>query len=246
MKKKVILLLLLLMLLLKLIEEVRMKSLFVQVFTVMAAAVLLPTVAVQAQGAYSRGNTWDLYIGPQYVMGETLRFDGGARAEIDDSASLLFGFGYHPNKALSFDFMFSSASADYVGIAKNAIGEERRFTSDMDSSSFSIGATYYLLPGRFTPFVSALIGYTYIDSGIENGEYYESCWWDPWYGYYCSPYADTYSSSDFSYGGAVGVRYDFPSHFFLKATAGITDVDLDVSGSSTFTYYNLLAGISFE
>jgi hypothetical protein len=142
--------------------------------------------------------------------------------------------------------MFSAASVNYVGIAKNAVGDERRFTSDMDSSSFGVGITYYLLPGRFTPFVSALIGYTTIDSGIENGEYYESCWWDPWYGYYCAPYADTYSSSDFSYGGAVGLRYDFPSHFFLKATAGMTDIDMDVSGSSVFTYCNLLAGISFE
>lgn len=214
--------------------------------SIIISALLMAAVSVSAQESFSRAQSWDFYIGPQYVSGETLHFDGGARAEVDDSAALLFGFGYHPNRALSFDFMFSSTSADYVGIGRNAAGDERRFTSDMNSSSFSIGTTYYLLPGRLTPFITALVGYTYVDSGIENGEYYESCWWDPWYGYYCQPYADTYSSSEFSYGGAVGLRYDFPSHFFLKAAAGMTDIDLNTKGSSTFTYYNLLAGFSFN
>jgi hypothetical protein len=223
-----------------------MKMKLVKLTVAMTAVMLGWSAAASAQGSFSRAGSWDLYIGPQYVESETLHFDGGARAELEDSASLLFGFGYHPNRALCFDFMFSSASADYVGIARNAAGDERRFVSDMTSSSFSLGATYYILPTKLTPFVSAIIGYTYIDSGVENGEYYDSCWWDPWYGYYCSPYADTYSSSDFSYGGAVGLRYDFDNHFFLKGTVGVTDVDMNTTGSSTFTYYNLVAGFNFE
>jgi hypothetical protein len=223
-----------------------MKMKLVKLTVAMTAVMLGWSAAASAQGTFSRAGSWDLYIGPQYVESKTLHFDGGARAELEDSASLLFGFGYHPNRALCFDFMFSSASADYVGIARNAAGDERRFVSDMTSSSFSLGATYYILPTKLTPFVSAIIGYTYIDSGVENGEYYDSCWWDPWYGYYCSPYADTYSSSDFSYGGAVGLRYDFDNHFFLKGTVGVTDVDMNTTGSSTFTYYNLVAGFNFE
>ena len=223
-----------------------MKMKLVKLTVAMTAVMLGWSAAASAQGSFSRAGSWDLYIGPQYVESKTLHFDGGARAELEDSASLLFGFGYHPNRALCFDFMFSSASADYVGIARNAAGDERRFVSDMTSSSFSLGATYYILPTKLTPFVSAIIGYTYIDSGVENGEYYDSCWWDPWYGYYCSPYADTYSSSDFSYGGAVGLRYDFDNHFFLKGTVGVTDVDMNTTGSSTFTYYNLVAGFNFE
>jgi hypothetical protein len=223
-----------------------MKMKLVKLTMAMTAVMLGWSAAASAQGSFSRAGSWDLYIGPQYVESKTLHFDGGARAELEDSASLLFGFGYHPNRALCFDFMFSSASADYVGIARNAAGDERRFVSDMTSSSFSLGATYYILPTKLTPFVSAIIGYTYIDSGVENGEYYDSCWWDPWYGYYCSPYADTYSSSDFSYGGAVGLRYDFDNHFFLKGTVGVTDVDMNTTGSSTFTYYNLVAGFNFE
>jgi hypothetical protein len=223
-----------------------MKSRVSGLVAVVSVIMLASVVMAQAQSSFSRARSWDLYIGPQYIAGETLHFDGGARAEIEDTASLMFGFGYHPNKALSFDFIFSSSSADYVGVGRNAAGEERRFTEDMYSSSFSLGATYYLLPGHFTPFISALIGFTYVDSGVENGEYYDSCWWDPWYGHYCSPYADTYSSTDFSYGGAVGLRYDFDNHFFLKGSVGITDIDLNVTGSSTFTYYNLVAGFNFD
>jgi len=212
----------------------------------MTAVMLGWSAAASAQGTFSRAGSWDLYIGPQYVESKTLHFDGGARAELEDSASLLFGFGYHPNRALCFDFMFSSASADYVGIARNAAGDERRFVSDMTSSSFSLGATYYILPTKLTPFVSAIIGYTYIDSGVENGEYYDGCWWDPWYGYECYSYAKTYNSTKFNYGIQAGLRYDFTNHVFVRGSIGTNITDMDSSNTAAFTTGSLVVGFSFR
>ena len=222
-----------------------MKMFLGSVAGIWLAAVVTVSAQVSSE-SFTRAKSWDFYIGPQYLAGKTLDFDGGAQADIDDAASLVFGVGYHFNERFALDFMFSSASPNYVGTARNDAGETQRFVEDMYVSSFNLAGTYHFFTGRFTPYVSALVGFTYIDSGIETGEILEGCWWDPWYGYECYPYARTYTSNKFSYGGLAGVRYDFENQMFLKAAVGVTAIDLDTSNSATFTYGHLVVGFAFK
>ena len=194
----------------------------------------------------SRAQGWDFYIGPQYIDSQTLHFDGGAAADIESRASLLFGVGYHFDEHFALDFMFSSSSANYTGTARSDSGETQTFVADMYTSSFNLAATYYLLTGRFTPYLTGNVGFTYIDSGIPTGEVTEGCWWDPWYGYECYPYARTYNSNKFNYGLQAGLRYDFENHVFLKAGGGINTVDLDTRDTTTFVLYNVVVGFMFK
>ncbi len=88
----------------------------------------------------------------------------------------------------------------------------------MDTSTIGVNGVYYLLGGNFTPFISAGIGYTYIDTNIQTGPSSGSCWWDPWYGYVCTSYANTKTESDWSYNAGIGVRFDVNRAFSLQGS----------------------------
>ncbi len=195
----------------------------------------------------NRARTWEFYIGPQFIGGKTLKFDGGAEAHINDMASLLFGFGYNFDEHFALGATFSSTSANYKGtsVPENG-GDPETFASNMYTSSFNITATYNFVEGPFTPYVVANLGTTYIDSGIKTGKEHEGCWWDPWWGYICAPYASTYTANKLNYGAQLGVRYDFGNSVFLKAGIGLDYIDLDTHNGKDFTLYNFSVGFMFR
>lgn len=68
------------------------------------------------------------------------------------------------------------------------------------------------------PFVEDGIGWSYIDSNVASGPPQGICWWHPWWGYICELFVDTLSSTEFSYGGALGFRYELVGNSFVKAS----------------------------
>ncbi len=205
------------------------------------------SVNVQAQQrSDSRANKFDIFIGPQYIASQTISFDHSAKAELNSRASLLFGMGYNFNQHFAIDASFSASSGNYKGTSYNKLGEANTFTSDLHSSAFNMSATYNILPGNFTPFITGILGFTYIDTGVRNGSVSQGCWWDPWYGYQCTTYADTYSETKFNYGGMIGLRYDFPNSVFVKGGAGLNYLDISMADHTGFTFYNLMVGYSFR
>jgi opacity protein-like surface antigen len=77
---------------------------------------------------------------------------------------------------------------------------------------------YHFMTEQFTPFVQAGLGWSYIDSNIADGPPGAICWWDPWWGYICEGYQDTYNDTRFSYNVAVGVRYELDNSMFFRAS----------------------------
>ena len=82
----------------------------------------------------------------------------------------------------------------------------------------SIGATltFHLLEGPLTPFATASLGWTWIDTNIATGPPELGCWWDPWWGQICTPIVDTASDDSASYGIGLGVRWDFGPGAFAR------------------------------
>jgi hypothetical protein len=204
------------------------------------------TSLAQSSTAFSRANSWEFYIGPMFVNNKTLEFDGGASAEIEDRVAFYFGGGYNFNDHIAMELMLTSSSGNYTGTTVNDAGQSQKFVADMYSSIFNVALTYYVLPGRFTPFVSGNMGFNYIDSGVPTGEISEGCWWDPWYGYDCYSYARTYNSTKFNYGIQAGLRYDFPNHLFVRGSVGTSITDLDSRNTAAFTVGSLVMGFSFQ
>jgi hypothetical protein len=111
----------------------------------------------------------------------------------------------------------------------------------METSTFALTGTYYFLDKNFTPFISGSVGYTWVDTNIPTGPPMGNyCWWDPWYGYICTPYVPTKTQSDWTYGGGVGIRYDFNRRFSMQGSYNKSWMNLDnTSGSTDFDIWRL-------
>lgn len=194
----------------------------------------------------SRSEKWAFFLAPTFINSKSLQFDNGATADINERSSLGFGIGYNLNLNIELSLMFSTANGNYVGTRiEDGTNTPQRFTANMYTSSINFGFTYNILKGPFTPFISANLGTNFIDSGIPTGNISTGCWWDPWWGYTCYPIADTYSSTEFSYGAGAGLRYDFNRKLYVKG--GVTQNYLDISSTNTadFTSWQLIFGFMF-
>lgn len=212
-------------------------------------------MAAASLSAYEpeRAQRWEFYLGPQYIEGKNIDFGNDAEADINDMASLMFGFGYNFDNRFNLGMAFSSASANYRGSAVCAEGSsgctpgtKETFTSTMYSSALNVTGTYNFLEGNFTPFIQANLGMTYIDSGISTGQVVDGCYWLPWWGYVCSPYDLTYTGTRFNYGAQAGLRYDFSNGMFLRGGVGINYIDISHADNPAFTVYNFGVGFLFD
>ncbi len=193
----------------------------------------------------SRTEKWEFFFNPMFIDSNVIEFDGGAKADINSRSGIGFGFGYNVNEHIELSMLFSSSNTNYTGTKVTQDGVEEKFTENMYMSSFNLAATYNIIDGPLTPYISGFIGSAYVDSGVATGDLESICYWDPWWGYICSPHAETYTSTRLNYGGSVGVRYDFENMLFLKAGIGKNWIDFDGASSSNFTVYDLTIGATF-
>lgn len=182
------------------------------------------------------------------LQGDSYSSAEGSTAKTDNGVGYGFGFGYNVDENLELSGNFSWASVDYSAnnVSLNG-GASRSFRGEMDTSTISFNATYNILRKTFTPFVSVGVGSTYIDSNIPNGPPSSSCWYDPWYGYYCSSYVPTKHDTNFSYNVAGGLRWDVNESFFMKAA--VNELWMDGNGSigrPGFVSYSLDFGYMFN
>lgn len=110
--------------------------------------------------------------------------------------------------------------------------------------SHQLNATYNFSEKAFSPFVSAGIGWTKIDSGVPTGGADVGCWWDPWWGYICFADWKTYKASEFSYNLGVGVRWDINNAVFTKAAYSREFIKVD-NGTLNFDMAILEMGLMF-
>ena len=193
----------------------------------------------------SRNKKWEFFLVPQFTNSKVLQFTNGAEADINERSGLGFGFGYNLNQHIELSLLFSSSNGNYTGtrIADDGSNTPEKFTSNLYTSKLDFGFTYNLLKSAFTPYVSANIGPTYIDSGIPTGDTGTVCWWDPWWGYVCGPVALTYTTTKINYGAGVGLRYDFNRKVFIKGGVAKNYIDLGSSNRPDFTTYQFIFGI---
>jgi len=201
----------------------------------------------------SRAEKWAFFLAPQFTNSKVLQYDNGAEASINERSSLGFGFGYNLNTHIELGVLFSSSNSNYTGTRiidnnpedPNNPNGPQQFTSNLYTSSLNFNFTYNFLSTPFTPYISANIGSTYIDSGVPTGNLISGCWWDPWWGYVCAPRAQTYNSTELNYGAGLGLRYDFSRKLYIKAGVAKNYIDLGSSNTPDFTSYQFVFGFMF-
>lgn len=196
---------------------------------------------------HSRKETFNVSLVPTVTNSKVLQFQNGSEADINKRSGFGVAFGYNFDGHLELGMLFASSNSNYTGtrVLDDGNGTVERFTANMYTSTLNLDLTYYFMKSAFTPFVNGFMGSTYIDSGIPTGDIATGCWWDPWWGYICTPVAQTYTSNVFNYGFGGGVRYDFNRHVFVKAGASINTLDINNSSDTDFTTYTMAIGFKF-
>ena len=218
---------------------------------VMSLALSAVAGAADLKDSYrGRAGRYEVTLQPRYLDSKDVGFSGGSNIELDDDLGFGFGFGYNFTNKLALHLDWSWASMNYrANIASTDAGGNPTGTQTasgtLDTSTVAVNMTYYFLDGPVTPFVMGGIGWTFVDSNIPSGPPEGFCWWDPWYGYVCTSYQNTFTDDSISYNLGVGARWDMTPGFFLRGSVGWQWVDFDRAGTEAFVGGRLDIGFIF-
>jgi opacity protein-like surface antigen len=175
-----------------------------------------------------RSRTWEVDLGAHWMRSETIDFRGGSTLKLDNDTGFGFGFAYNFNSQFSLGASFEGFEPDYHATIASAdpSQEPDRFSGNVRLTTAMVDGTYYILPRSFTPYVSAGVGFTNVDTDIPRGPPLVGCWWDPWYGYVCDYFVRTKQEDEFSYRAEAGLRWDITPFFYVKGSYGRTWLDV--------------------
>ncbi len=212
----------------------------VRVALVALAALSFHSIGVAQSSSRARG--WEFGAEATYVLSKDIGFDGGTRLTMEDDigAALLFGYRFDPKLELQFsldwndvDFHGVLQSAQLPALTANVNGTMETFTP-------RINGTYNFLDSALTPFVTAGVGWSFIDTNIPTGQVQVGCWWDPWYGQICTPYQPTKNVDGFTYELGVGARWDVGESATFRAAYHKRWLDLShATGTPSFDRFEL-------
>jgi hypothetical protein len=190
------------------------------------ALTMLALGANNASAQSTRAGTWDFGIFAMDQSSETLSGEQGSTLDIAGRLGWGITALYNANDhlAVGIDFGWNRPNYEATRIVENPLGPNT-IGSKLDMFSYELKGVFHFIDGPLTPFVEASAGWTNMDSNIPDGPPTSGCWWDPWWGYVCDSFNSTYSKTRFSYGGAVGLRFDMPNGIGIKGSYGIKEID---------------------
>ena len=154
-----------------------------------------------------------------YAHAETIDFKGGAEANLKDNIGFGFAMAYNVNERVAARFDIDWVRQDYTGkrIIDDDPIEEQKIRSRLDTFRMSLGGDFYFMGEQnISPFISGSIGWEFLDTNIPIGPPNTACWWDPWWGYICQNYQNTYTDSNWFYGAGLGIRVAIGRNNFAR------------------------------
>lgn len=214
-----------------------------------AGIALMAPAAAQAAG---REGSWETTLGIVFQNSSDADFQGGTEAEFDSDTSFVFGLGYHYTDNLEFGGRLGIGTTDYaasIATDVNGDGDADGFADvrgDLEFTTLLLDATWNMMSGPFSPFVTGAIGWSWMDTNIATGPPQTGCWWDPWWGYVCTSFQDTKTLDGFSYQLGVGARHDFTDTVAVHGSYRINWIDFDkAKGTPDFDGFQLSLGWKF-
>ena len=198
----------------------------------------------------ARRGRYEITLQPRYVASKEIGANGGSKLEVDPAPGFGVGFGYNFTNKIALHLDGSWTRSDYKAkITTTDTGGISTVTTTvsgvLDTATVALNLSYYLLDGPLTPFFMGGVGWAFVDSNIPSGPPQGVCWWDPWYGYVCGYYQNTYTRDYFSYNLGIGARWDVVPDFFLRGSVGLQWVDLGRAGTTDFVGGRLDLGYMF-
>lgn len=187
-----------------------------------------------------RGKSWEVFLPLHYTQSKTIKGQGESSVDINDDYGFGFGLGYNFNDHFQLNGSITWSSRGYDATIVQTDGSTRRYNNNLDTSTLMLGGIYHFLNKNLTPFVSAGIGTTHLDTNIPSGLSSTACWYDPWYGYICDIYVPTKTENALSYNAAIGILFDINRQFGLRVAYSRMWVDLkNASHTPDFSTWKL-------
>ena len=203
-------------------------------------------LATTSAAAEERGEGSEFGVDLIYQLGQDIDFNGGSSASLDDDFGIVATFGYRFSSHLEIQAALDWQDTDYdVNLVTDPGGATVRGSGSLQAITPRVSVQYDFTPGGLSPFVSAGIGWSFIDTNIPQGRPENVCWWDPWWGYVCGTVQDSKSVDGFEYQLGAGLRWDFSPGYTLRFAYEKHWLDLDeADGAPGLDQFKL--GIAFR
>lgn len=212
---------------------------------------LVTTQAATAQSADREGR-WETRLGIVFQNSTDADFKGGTSAEFDSDTAFNLGFAYHYTDNIEFGASLGLGTTDYkASIATDINGDGNAdgttdVRGDLEFTTLLVNATWNMMSGPFSPFVTGGLGWSWVDTNIANEPPQLGCWWDPWWGYVCTSFQDTRTIDGLTYQLGIGARYDFSETLAVHGSYRINWIDFDeADGTPDFDGFELSVGWKF-
>ena len=127
----------------------------------------------------NRTGTWEFFLPLTYSPSSDWSGPGGSSLDLDAAWGFGFGAGYNFNEHFQLNGLFSWSARNYAATIINTDGKPRQYGNTLYTSTFALNGVYYFMKGKISPFLSAGVGMTYIDTSIQTAPGSTTCWWDP-------------------------------------------------------------------
>ncbi|GAA0811123.1 hypothetical protein GCM10009111_03150 [Colwellia asteriadis] len=201
--------------------------------------------ASSAANYTKRDGKWESSFALLSSQSTSIDGQNGSGVEIDSDVGWGFTLGYNLNPHILLNFEFSALTPKYDATFVDDGGSPYNVNHEMDVMQSQFNVVYHFMTERFTPFVQAGVGWSYLDSNIAKGPPNSICWWDPWWGYVCDSYQNTFNDTRFSYNVAAGVRYELDNSMFFRASYQQSWIDLSSSDNANLGIFHLEFGSMF-
>ena len=217
----------------------------------LAALLALPALVVlpaQAQDPTPRGRTSEYSLNVQVIGSDDYEFDGGASARNDGGAGVALSMARNLNDHFAIGAELAWSTFNFrARVAPGAVNGAARFESEGDAESVAlrIHATWNLLSGPTTPFLTAGVGVIFFDPEFDQNVPANACWVYPWYGQVCGATPPDNTLTRLSYAAGAGMRWDLARSWaysggFIRLLVGGEWIDFD-EASSPLGYWQLRA-----
>ncbi len=184
-----------------------------------------------AQG--DRAGTWEAGFSISDFSSESVQGSSGSGLDVESEVGYGFALNYNVTDRLAVggDLIFSSPDYQAVRVVDGSLIADT-VDAEMDIATLQFKGTFYFTEGALAPYAEIGAGWSKVDSNLVE-ESSTSCWWDPWWGYVCADYYETYSDTRTSLGYGLGLRWELSDAFVARASYSVLEIDGEYTGDTS-------------